>query len=165
MPAKPEDLFKRLDFLGIESHTKTHPAVYTTEEASKYCSNMPGAHCKTLFLKDKKGELWLVMSLDYRRINMKKLQNLLGSARLSFGKPDLLYDILGVKPGSVTPFSLINDTNHMIKPILDEGIINSEVANFHPLTNTMTTAIKPSDLKLFIADCGHTIRIIDLDLA
>ena len=126
---------------------------------------MPGAHCKTLFLKDTKGELWLVMSVDDRRINMKKLQNLLGSARLSFGKPDLLYDILGVKPGSVTPFSLINDTNHMIKPILDEGIIHSEVANFHPLTNTMTTAIKPSDLKLFIADCGHTIRIIDLDLA
>jgi len=96
---------------------------------------------------------------------MKKLQGLIGSARLSFGKPDLLLEVLGVYPGSVTPFALINDVNLRVNPVLDEGIIRSNVANFHPLINTMTTNIKSSDLKLFIADCGHTLRIIDLDLA
>lgn len=163
MPATPEELLERLASLGIETTTITHPAVFTTEEAAAHCAHLPGAHCKSLFLKDKKGALWLVVTLDHRRLDMKALAGLLDSARLSFGKPDLMEAVLGVTPGSVTPFSLLNDRDHQVNVAIDSAILGAEVANFHPLTNTMTTTIKPADLEVFIADCGHKTLVIDFD--
>ena len=163
MPASPEDLFNRLETLGIAVTTHDHPPVFTVEEAQRHCAHLPGAHCKSLFLKNKKGALWLAVTLDERRLDIKLLQSALDAGRLSFGKPALLMDVLGVIPGSVTPFALINDRNHLVTVVLDEEMMAAEVANFHPLHNAATTAIAPADLRHFIADCGHTP--IQLDFA
>jgi len=162
MPATPTELFDRLKNLGIETTTIEHPAVFTTDEAATHCAHLPGAHCKSLFLKDRKGALWLVVTLDHRRLDMKALQELLGAARLSFGKPDLMTEILGVSPGSVTPFALINDTGQQVTVALDREMMAAEVANYHPLTNTMTTSITLADLRTFITACGHIPREVDL---
>ena len=98
MPATEEQLFTRFEELGIETTTKRHPPVFTVEEAKSLRGELPGGHCKSLFLKDKKGALWLVVCLEDRRMDMKALQAAIGSGRLSFGKPDLLVEVLGVEP-------------------------------------------------------------------
>jgi Ala-tRNA(Pro) deacylase len=163
MPASPEDLFNRLEALGIETETHVHPPVFTVEEAQQHCAHLPGAHCKSLFLKNKKGALWLAVTLDERRLDIKLLQSALDAGRLSFGKPELLMEVLGVIPGAVTPFALINDTDQRVTVVLDQEMMAAPVANYHPLHNAATTAIAPADLLRFIADCGHTP--IELDFA
>ena len=157
------ELLARLDDLGIAHETMDHPAVFTVEEAENHTGHLPGGHCKSLFLKDKKGGLWLLVCLDRRRIDMNSLAKTLGSPRLSFGKPDLLMTTLGVAPGSVTPFALINDGDHQVRPILDKAMLDYEVLNYHPLTNEATTTIKSPDLSVFIQAMGHEPIVIDLD--
>lgn len=157
------DLLARLGDLGISHETVEHLAVFTAEEAQTHTGHLPGGHCKSLFLKDKKGGLWLLVCLHDRRIDMNRLSKVLGCPRLSFGKPELLFDILGVTPGSVTPFALINDTGHRIRPLLDRAMLDHELLNYHPLTNEATTTIKASDLPVFIKAMGHEVQVIDLD--
>lgn len=159
-----DQLLERLDDLEIGHETIDHPAVFTVEEAQAHTAHLPGGHCKSLFLKDKKGGLWLLVCLDSRRIDMNRLSKVLGCPRLSFGKPDLLLEILGVTPGSVTPFALINDAEHRVQPLLDKAMLDHELLNYHPLTNEATTTIKASDLPTFVKATGHEVRIVDLDL-
>jgi Ala-tRNA(Pro) deacylase len=102
-------LLRRLDQLGIAHTTFEHPPVYTVEEAERHTGHIPGGHCKNLFLKDRKGGLWLLICLNQRRIDINRLAKVLGCARLSFGRAELLQEVLGVAPGGVTPFALIND--------------------------------------------------------
>jgi Ala-tRNA(Pro) deacylase len=163
MPATPDDLFARLDSLGIAHSTVTHPPLFTVEESRKLRGEIPGAHTKNLFLKCKKGTLWLVVALESTAIDMKRLHGLLGCGRLSFGKPELMRDMLGVEPGSVTPFALINDTGNCINVVLEEAMLEEEPLNFHPLQNVATTAISRDGLLAFIASCGHAPRILSLD--
>src|SRR5437588_863655 len=111
-PATPEDLLRRLDALGIKSETHSHPPLMTVEDSKRLRGDLPGGHCKNLFLKDKKGRMWLVVTLEDRRVDIKALEARLGAARLSFGSPDRLLANLGVTPGAVTPFALINDREH-----------------------------------------------------
>lgn len=158
-----EDLITRLDDLGIAHETIDHPAVFTVEEAHAHTAHLPGGYCKSLFLKDKKGGLWLLVCLDHRRIDMNRLSKVLGCPRLSFGKPDLLLDALGVTPGSVTPFALINDADRRVRPLLDKAMLDHELLNYHPLTNEATTTIKAADLPVFIEAIGHRADVIDLD--
>ena len=162
MNAPSDTLFARLDGLGIEVETHTHAKVFTVEEAQAHCSHLPGGHCKNLFLKDKKGALWLVVALDERPVDMKDLRGRIGSHHLSFGKPDLLGEVLGVQPGSVTPFALINDTEGRVRVILDKEMMDMDLLNYHPLTNDKTTAIRPDDLLRFIRDTGHEPAIVEL---
>ena len=162
MHATTDILFNRLKDLGILVETHTHAQVFTVEEAQAHCSHLPGGHCKNLFLKDKKGVLWLVVALDERPINMKDLRHRIGSHHLSFGKPDLLGDVLGVEPGSVTPFALINDTDARVHVVLDKEMMEMNLLNFHPLTNGMTTAITPQGLLTFIHDTGHEPALVNL---
>src|SRR5256885_3966821 len=108
-PLTPEELFAHLDALGIAYKTYTHPPVFTVTEAVALRGQLPGGHCKSLFLKDKKGGLWLVVTLEERSIDLKRLAAQLSAPRFSFGNPELLYETLGVRPGSVTPFALLND--------------------------------------------------------
>ncbi len=162
MPATPDDLFQRLAELGIETTTHEHPPVFTVEESRRLRGDLPGGHCKNLFLKDKKGVLWLVVALENRQIEMKDLRRRIDSSHLSFAKPDLLMAVLGVEPGGVTPFALINDTEVRVKVVLDRKMMDKKPLNYHPLTNTRTTAITPDDLLAFIASCGHRPRIVDL---
>jgi Ala-tRNA(Pro) deacylase len=160
LPATRQDLFARLDELGIASETIDHPAVFTVAESSKLERQLPGGHTKNLFLKDKKDRLFLVVALAATHINLKTLHKTLGSDRLSFGKPELLMEVLGVSPGSVTPFALINDKARRVTVILDADMMRHERLNYHPLENTATTNVAREDLLRFIRSCGHEPRIV-----
>ena len=160
--ATPDDLFARLAALGIETDTHSHPPVYTVEESRDLRGNLPGAHCKTLFFKDKKGALWLCVVEESRRLNIRALSDALGSARLSFARPERVKEHLGVEPGAVTPFALINDTEAAINVALDADVMAAEIAYFHPLINDRTTAIAPAELHRFIEAGGHRPVTIDL---
>ena len=163
MPASREQLMARLIELGIETKTSEHAPVFTVDEAQALCSEIPGGHCKNLFLKDKKGQLWLVVALQESKIDLKTLPSKIGAARISFGKPDLLMEVLGVEPGSVTPFALVNDTEHKVNVVLEKAMVAHELLNYHPLTNGATTSISSDDLLNFINACGHTPQVIDLN--
>ena len=160
MPAARADLFARLAGLGIETETLDHEAVFTVEESSKLERALPGGHTKNLFLKDKKGALFLVVALGNARIDLKTLHRELGSDRLSFGRPELLMEVLGVPAGSVTPFALINDTARRVTVILDADMMRHERLNYHPLENTATTNIAREDFLRFIRSCGHEPRVM-----
>jgi Ala-tRNA(Pro) deacylase len=161
--ATPDDLFARLRSLGITVSTHEHEAVFTVEESRHLRGLLPGWHSKNLFLRNKKGQEWLVVCEEQRRIDLKALGDLLGAGRLSFGSPDRLMDSLGVTPGSVTPFSIVNDDARKVTIVLDAGMMQHGTLHFHPLVNTMTTAIEPAGLLGFIASCGHEPHIVDLD--
>lgn len=162
MKATRDDLFARFEGLGLETSTAEHPPVFTVEEAKAHRGNLDGGHCKNLFLKDKKGALWLVVALEDCPIDMKELRHKIGSHHLSFGKADLLMEVLGVEPDSVTPFALINDKDTVLNVVLDAGMMDFDVLNYHPLSNTATTSIKPGDLLQFINSCGHEPAIVSL---
>jgi len=159
-PVKPDQLLARLDALGIAHHTYAHPPVFTVEEAKSLRGTLPGGHCKSLFLKDKKAGLWLVVALEECRVDLKGLADRLGAPRFSFGSAELLYDVLGVRPGSVTPFAAINDTEHRVTVVLQQAMLTHDPLNYHPLENTRTTAIAPDDLVRFLKACGHAPRIV-----
>jgi Ala-tRNA(Pro) deacylase len=160
MPATPDDLFAFLDRLGITHRTVTHPPLFTVEQSQALRGQIPGGHTKNLFLKDKKGVLFLVVALEDAAIDLKSLHRRLGAGgRFSFGSADLMRETLGVEPGSVTPFGLINDTDQRVGVVLDETMMKHAQLNYHPLVNTMTTAITSGDLVRFIAATGHHTRI------
>jgi Ala-tRNA(Pro) deacylase len=163
-PLTPDQFFARLDAIGIAHKTYTHPPVFTVAEAVALRGQLPGGHCKSLFLKDKKGGLWLVVTLEECRVDLKRLADVLAAPRFSFGNAELLYEVLGVRPGSVTPFALVNDRGHRVTIVLDRAMLGHDPLNYHPLENDRTTAISPADLLRFIAACGHTPRILDLDI-
>ena len=155
MPASPEELFQRLDDLAIAHQTTRHPALHTVAESQAVRGQIPGAHNKNLFLRDKKKQTWLVCTLEDKQIEMKQLPEQIGAARLSFGSADRLAEYLGVLPGSVTPFALINDPDCRVRVVLDAAMMEHELVNFHPLVNTMTTTISSVDLLRFVRACGH----------
>ncbi len=159
LPATRSQLFARLAELGIVTETVEHPAVFTVAESSKLERELPGGHTKNLFLKDKKGARFLVVALGQAHIELKTLHKTVGCDRLSFGKPELLMEVLGVPPGSVTPFALINDKAHRVTVILDADMMRHQRLNYHPLENTATTNIAREDLIRFIRACGHEPRI------
>jgi Ala-tRNA(Pro) deacylase len=156
LPALPDHLFTRLAELGIDAETYHHPAVFTVDESAPVKAAIPGAHSKNLFLKDRKGQLFLVVALDRTQIDLKRLHGVIGaSGRLSFGSADLLREVLGVEPGSVTPFAAMNDAEGRVRVILDEALMRNQTVNFHPLQNTMTTGIAREDLIAFLRATGH----------
>jgi len=160
MTAVRSDLMAFLDRLGIKTETVEHPALFTVADSQKLRGEIAGGHTKNLFLKDKKGALFLVVAEEDAAIDMKGLYRVIGSARLSFGKPDLLAEVFGVLPGSVTPFAAINDEAGRVTVILDEGLMRHERLNFHPLENTATTSIAATDLIVFLSATGHEPQII-----
>ena len=145
---------------GIETRTIRHPPVFTVEEARAVRGQLPGGHCKSLFMKDKKGRLWLAVVDEDRRVDLKELARVIGAARLSFGTETLLYEVLGVTPGSVTPFALINDPEHRVTVLLDQDMLTHSPLHYHPLDNRATTAIAPEDLVAFIRACGHESQTV-----
>jgi Ala-tRNA(Pro) deacylase len=158
----PEELFARFDALGIARRTHSHPPVFTVAQAAAVRGSLPGGHCKSLFLKDKKGGFWLAVMLEERRIDLKKLAARLVAPRFSFGGAADLHRLLGVRPGSVTPFALLNDVGNLVTPVLDAAMLEYDPLNYHPLENDRTTAISPGDLLRLIAASGHVPRIEDL---
>ena len=148
--------------LGIAVRTFEHAPVFTVEEARSLRGSLPGAHSKNLFLKDKKGGLWLVVAEETRKVDLNALSRQIGAPRFSFGSAALLAEVLGVPPGSVTPFALMNDKEGRVRAVLDEGLLAHAVANFHPLRNDRTTAIAPADLMRFLAATGHEPLVLAL---
>jgi len=160
MPASPDELFAYLDSLGIAHQTVSHPPVFTVEEARALRGQVAGGHTKNLFLRDKKGAVFLVVAPEDAAIELKSLHRLLGaSGRFSFGSADLMRETLGVEPGAVTPFAVINDKAGRVTVILDAGMMAHEVLNFHPLVNTGTTTISREGLLQFLEATGHRPRI------
>ena len=159
MAATPADLFAFLDRLGIAHRTVEHAPLFTVEQSRALRGQIPGGHTKNLFLKDKKGALFLVTTLEDARIELKRLHHRFGSGRFSFGSADLLRATLGVEPGSVSPFGAINDLAHAVTIVLDAAMLECATLNYHPLVNTMTTTIARDDLFRFLAATGHDPRI------
>lgn len=155
MPLAPDDLFALLERLGIEAATVSHPPVFTVEEARRLRGDLPGCHCKCLFVTDRRNGYWLVVAREEIRVDMKALAGLLGAKRLSFAGADDLRALLGVEPGSVTPFALANDAAGRVRPVLDAAMMDNQIVNYHPLVNTMTTALAPADVMRFLAATGH----------
>jgi Ala-tRNA(Pro) deacylase len=162
MPATPEDLFANLARLGVETATHHHAPAFTVQEGHAVWGAIPGVHCKNLFLKDAKAKLWLVVAPTDRRIDLKTLPARIGAARLSFGSAELLREVLGVEPGSVTPFAVINDTSHRVSVILDAWMMAQHLLNYHPLRNDMTTTIPADGLRAFLASTGHRAETVVL---
>jgi Ala-tRNA(Pro) deacylase len=160
MPATRAELLARLESLEITTKTFEHEAAFTVEQAKLVHGNIPGGHCKNIFCKDERGVLWLIVALEDSVINLKAAPQKIGSKRLTFGKPELLMEVLGVAPGSVTPFGLVNDTTARTNVVLDEAMMREELLNFHPLENTATTTISNLDLLKFVRACGHDPRIV-----
>lgn len=160
MPKTPDQLFAALDALGIEHSTIKHPPLFTVEQSRALRGQIPGGHTKNLFLRDKKHALYLVVAEEDAEIELKGLHRLLGaSGRFSFGSADLLREVWGVEPGSVSPFGAINDSERRVTVVLDAAMMEHDILNFHPLINVMTTAIRRDDLVKFLRSTGHEPRI------
>jgi Ala-tRNA(Pro) deacylase len=161
MPATPDELFALLDRLGILHSTIQHPPLFTVEQSQALRGRIPGAHTKNLFLKDKKGSLFLVTALEDAAIELKSLHGRIGAkGRLSFGPAGQLFETLGVEPGSVTPFGVMNDTRGRVAVVLDGDFMSHDMVNAHPLTNTMTTTVSSRDLLTFLRATGHEPLIV-----
>ena len=157
-----EQLLDRLGRLGIETHTVEHPPVFTVEEAKALRGEIEGCHTKNLFLRNKKGAMWLLVCPENRVIDLKRLGERLGSGRLSFGSADRLMKYLGVIPGAVSPFAIINDTEEEVRVVLDRELLECDCLNFHPLDNSKTTSLGVQDLLQFLEAERHTPELIDL---
>ena len=162
LPTSPEQLLTRLEALGIAYQNHEHAAVFTVEEAKALRGELTGGHIKNLFLRNKKEEMWLVVAEEDKRIDLKTLGERLGAGKLSFGSPDRLLRYLGVLPGAVTPFGIINDKDRKVKVALDRDLMGFDPVNAHPLVNTMTTALSPQDLVKFLEAEGHKPDILDI---
>lgn len=161
LPTTPETLLSVLEGLGIAYSFYRHRAVFTVAESEEVDAQIPGTHCRNLFLRDKKKNNFLVVLQNATEVDIKKLPPLIGSDRLSFGSGDRLWEYLGVRPGSVCPYSIINDKGGDVKICLDKSMMETDIVNYHPLLNTMTIGVKPADLIRFIEHCGHNPHIID----
>jgi Ala-tRNA(Pro) deacylase len=160
MPATPADLLAYLDRLGIAHTTVSHPPLFTVAQSQVLRGIIPGGHTKNLFLRDKKGALYLVTALEDATIALNALHRRLGaSGRFSFGSAELMQEVLGIMPGAVTPFAAINDAAGRVTVVLDAALMRHATINCHPLTNTMTTSIRRDDLLRFLAATGHPPRI------
>ncbi|MBI1404959.1 MAG: prolyl-tRNA synthetase associated domain-containing protein [Caulobacter sp.] len=155
------ELLAWLDGQGIAHATLDHPAVFRVGEGDEIKAALPGGHTKNLFLKDARGRLWLISALGETSIDLKRLHTVIGSARLSFGSGELMEETLAVTPGSVTAFALVNDPDHRVTFVLDAALAAADPVNFHPLTNTATTAVSQADFRRFLAALGREPLIVD----
>jgi Ala-tRNA(Pro) deacylase len=160
-PFAPPDLYAFLAAHGIAQCTLEHPAVFRVDEGHDIKADLPGGHTKNLFLKDARGQIWLICALGETMIDLKRLPPVIGAARLSFGSAELLFEALGVRPGSVTLFALVNDRARRVRLVLDADLLKPEPVNFHPLTNTATTAISQAGLRAFLAALDIRPQIVD----
>lgn len=161
--AKEKKIMEFLANAGVEVTLTRHKALFTVEDSSAETGHMPGAHTKNLFLKNKSGDLTLVSCLGDRRIRIADLEKAIGQRRMSFASPELLGEILGVTPGSVTPFALINDQERKVRMILDAGMMAMEPLNFHPLHNRATLTVSREGFLTFLKAAGYEPQEIDFD--
>lgn len=157
----PAQLLAFLQEIGAQPVNHEHPAVFRVGEGEDLKASIPGAHTKNLFLKDAKDQLWLISAEGHAAIDLKRLHHVIGSARLSFGSEALMAQTLGVAPGSVTAFGLINDVDHRVRFVLDHTLADASHVNFHPLTNTATTTLSGEGFRRFLAAVGVAPLVVD----
>jgi Ala-tRNA(Pro) deacylase len=157
----PAELLAFLSEIGANPVNHEHPAVFRVDEGEELKAAIPGAHTKNLFLKDAKDQLWLISAEGHAQIDLKRLHTVIGSARLSFGNPALMAQTLGVSPGSVTAFGLVNDTDHRVRFVLDRTLDEAPLVNFHPLTNTATTTVSRDGFRRFLQRIGVAPLVVD----
>lgn len=150
---------------GIDQVTHDHPAVFRVEEGLELKAAMPGAHTKNLFLKDRRQRLWLISARQDTVIDLKRAPALIGSDRLSFGNEGLMYETLGVRPGSVTALGLVNDIERRVTFVLDRRLREADIVNFHPLTNTATTGLTQEAFRKVLSLLGREPIIVDFEQA
>ncbi len=161
--AGESELYALLDEHGIRYTHHTHPPLFTVEESRALRGELPGGHVKNMFMKDKKGTVWLATCLEDRQIRIRDLEKEIGAKNLSFGKEDLLWEVLGVRAGAVTPLGLINDCERRVRVVLDKALMEYDPLNFHPLHNEATTAIARDGFLTFLAVTGHEPMLVDFD--
>lgn len=159
----PDELLACLDDLAVAYELHRHEAVFTVQESAKLDRDIQGAPCRNLYLRDKKKRNFLVTALNETPVDLKALQKAIECGRFSFGSPDRLWQFLGVRPGSVCPFAVVNDPEHHVQPILDKKMMEQDRVNYHPLLNTMTVGLKPEGLMTFMKFTGHEPIILDLE--
>lgn len=165
LPTTPDDLFGIFKNLGIAYELHHHAPIFTVAEGEPLKKAIPGLHCRNLFLKDKKDRMFLVVAANETSLDLKKLDGLLGSSRLSFGSSDRLWRMMGIQQGSVCPFCAVNDKNREVSIILDAKMMAAPLVCYHPLDNKMTVGLTPADLLKFFAYTGHQPKILDLSPA
>jgi len=159
----PDELLAFLEEIGASPQNHEHPAVFRVEEGEELKRAIPGAHTKNLFLKDAKDQLWLISAEGHAVIDLKRVHHVIGSARLSFGNAALMEETLGVTPGSVTAFGLVNDKDRRVRFVLDRTLAEAELVNFHPLTNTATTTVSREGFRRFLAAIGVEPLVVDFE--
>ena len=157
----PDELLSFLDELDIPTTTVEHAPVFTVEEAKRVRAPLEGGHCKSLFLRNKKGAMWLVVLFEDTVVDLRRLGDVIGAGRVGFASPERLDRYLGVIPGAVTPFAVINDEGGEVTVVLESGLLNTNPLHFHPLDNGRTTAISPEDLLRFLEAAGHPPALLD----
>ena len=162
-PATPTDIETRLSDLGISHSTISHPPMRTVEDSRHYRNGVPGGYSKNLFLRNKKGRMWLVTLLEDRQVDLRELGQRIGAGRVSFASPQRLMHHLGVVPGAVTPFAVINDQTGSVTLVVDKALLDRDPLHFHPCDNSMTTTVNAEGLLKFLGDCQHEPVVIDLD--
>jgi Ala-tRNA(Pro) deacylase len=166
MPATPADVFALLDRLGIPHSTVEHTALFTVEESRALRGEIAGGHSKNLFVKDKKSRLFLITAREDAALDLKRLHEAIGgSGRVSFGSGELLEEVWGVRPGSVTPFGAINDAAGRVTVVIERALLAFDPVNFHPLVNTATTSLPAQGLLAYLRATGHEAMVTDLPLA
>ena len=158
-----DDLIRILNDNGFEYFLEEHAPLFTVEDSKSLRGQIEGAHSKNLFLKDAKANFFLISIEESASIDLKKTMQQIQSKKLSFAKPEYLQDILGIEPGSVSPFALVNDTKKEVRFYLDRSFLDSETVNFHPLINTATVNISPQNLIELIEKYHNPVNYIDLE--
>jgi len=162
LPVTPVDLLGFFDKIGVNYTVYKHEPVFSVAESTHLTETIPGVHCRNLFLRDKKKKMFLVVLANETAVDLKGLQAILNSDRLSFGSADRLWEYLGVRPGSVCPFAVMNDKDNVVTIILDAHMIGAELVCYHPMENHMSVTLTPSDLLKFLAAVNHVPVILDL---
>ncbi len=161
MTTSPKSLLSYLASLSIDASTFEHPPLHTVEDSRALRGDIPGGHTKNLFVKDKKGRLFLLVAGETTSVDLKRVHEKIGAqGRVSFGSAELLAEVWGVKPGAVTPFGAINDRAGRVSVVLDEAMMRHERLNFHPLVNTSTTGLSSADLVKFLRSTGHEPLVV-----
>lgn len=165
LPTAPEALLGLFDEIGMSYELTHHKAVFTVAESEDVDAEIPGTHCRNMFLRDKKKKMFLVSLANETEVDLKKMETVLECGRISFGSADRLWENLGVRPGSVCPYAVINNTDRNVPLILDAWMMEQEIVNFHPLINTMTVTTAPQEIIKFLDHINHPYKIMDLSPA
>jgi Ala-tRNA(Pro) deacylase len=163
MTEQEASVVARLTELGIPFTRHEHPPVATVDEATSHWAGIDATHCKNLFLRNQKGDRhYLVVLVATKRADLRAVAGQIGDGKLSFASPERLMAHLGVTPGSVSPFGLINDREHQVRVVLDRDFEASTRLAFHPNINTLTFTIAAADFTKFLAACGNAIQQVTI---